>query len=81
MFDDKKYASTPNAFTLANALQPTTLTIYIMSKPWAYELILKDGIKAEEESWRLPPQEIKDFFDYMNDLANKAHLHTKSDCR
>ena len=42
-----------------------------------------DEIKAEKETWNLPPAKIEDFFDYakalvgfMGDMANKMHLHT-----
>ncbi len=42
----------------------------------------RDEIRAEKEGWKAPPLEIESFFDYakalvgfMNDIANKAHLH------
>jgi NTE family protein len=42
----------------------------------------QDEIKAEKESWRLPPAKIEHFVDYlkavigyMTDMANKMHLH------
>lgn len=85
LFDDKKYLIDPNAGIDPKEMGYTT--VYDDNHVYNKETIglrvdTQDEIAAEKNSWHLPPQEIKDFFDYikalvgfMNDMANKLHLH------
>jgi len=85
IFDDKKYLSNPNNPSLYTI--PTYPTIYSATHVYNKETLgfrvdTKDEISAEQQAWRLPPQEIENFGDYakaligfMTDMANKVHLH------
>lgn len=85
LFDDKKYLIDPSAGIDPKEMGYTT--VYDDNHVYNKETIglrvdTQDEIAAEKISWQLPPQEIKDFFDYikalvgfMNDMANKLHLH------
>ncbi len=82
LFDDKKYLVNP-----ASGLIQQYDTLYDANQVYNKETLgfrvdTKNEIKAEKDDWRLPPKEIKDFFDYisalvcyMGDMANKMHLH------
>jgi NTE family protein len=82
LFDDKKYLVNPAA-----GVTPGYDTVYDDNHVYNKETLgfrvdTADEIKAEKDSWRLPPVEINDFFDYakalvgyMGDMANKMHLH------
>lgn len=82
IFDDKKYLVNQEA-----GIVPNYVTIYNAEQVYNIETLglrvdTADEIKAEKDSWRLPPVEINGFFDYakalvcyMGDMANKMHLH------
>jgi NTE family protein len=82
LFDDQKYLG-----NLAAGVVPDYDTVYDGNHVYNQETLglrvdTADEIKAEKDSWRLPPVEINDFFDYakalvgyMGDMANKMHLH------
>jgi NTE family protein len=82
LFDDKKYVSNPKA-----GVVPGYDTVYDDNHIYNKETLglrvdTRNEIEAEKDSWRLPPVEINDFFDYakalvsyMSDMANKLHLH------
>lgn len=82
LFDDKKYLINPAA-----GVVPDYATVYddghvYNKETLGFRVDTVDEIKAEKDSWRLPPVEINDFFDYakalvgyMGDMANKMHLH------
>ena len=82
LFDDKKYLVNQTA-----GVTPDYDSVYDSNHIYNKETLgfrvdTADEIKAEKDSWRLPPVEINDFFDYakalvgyMGDMANKLHLH------
>ena len=84
LFDDLKYvdAGAPDTFS-----KPASQTVYDENHIYNKQTLglrvdTQDEIAAEKEGWHLPPAKINDFFDYlkavvgfMNDMANKLHLH------
>lgn len=84
LFDDTKYLLNPAAGIDPAAMNYTRYDDnHVYNKETlGFRVDTKDEIQAEKDSWRLPPVEINDFFDYakalvgyMGDMANKMHLH------
>ena len=81
LFDDRKYLVNQNAFTTPDYTRYDENHVY-NKETLGLRVDTVDEIQAEKDSWRLPPQQIDDFFDYirslvgyMTDTANKMHLH------
>jgi NTE family protein len=84
LFDDKKYLVNPGAGVDPKEMKYTRYNDehFYNRETLGFRVDTKDEIQAEKDSWRLPPVEIRDFFDYakalvcyMGDMANKMHLH------
>jgi NTE family protein len=85
LFDDRKYVDPVDGWIPPKVDYPTVYDenqIY-NKQTLGFRVDTADEIKAEKESWRLPPAKIEDFFGYlkavigyMTDTANKIHLHT-----
>ncbi|MBI5381894.1 MAG: patatin-like phospholipase family protein [Opitutae bacterium] len=85
LFDDRKYVAPGSPWEPPLVDYPTAYDAnHIFNKQTlGFRVDTQDEIKAEKESWGLPPQKIDNFVDYlralvgfMNDMANKMHLHT-----
>jgi NTE family protein len=81
LFDDKTYLVDPAACSIPNYSKYDENTVY-NKETLGFRVDTKDEIQAEKDSWRLPPVEIDNLFDYaralvgyMGDMANKMHLH------
>ncbi len=81
LFDEKEYLVDPNACSTPNYTKYDENTVY-NKETLGLRVDTKDEIQAEKDSWRLPPVEINNLFDYaralvgyMGDMANKMHLH------
>jgi len=85
LFDDRKYLVSQAAGVDPKQLGYTTVydDNHVCNKETlGLRVDTQDEIAAEKSHWHLPLQEIKDFFDYikalvgfMNDMANRLHLH------
>ncbi len=82
LFDDKKFVVNPAA-----GINPQDMnydTVYDDNHVYNKETLgfrvdTKDEIKAEKDSWRLPPVEINDFFDYAKALVGLHGRHGEQD--
>lgn len=84
LFDDREYVAANDPWQPPAVAYPTVYDanqIY-NKQTLGFRVDTQDEIKAEKESWRLPPAQIDHFVDYlkslvgfMNDMANKLHLH------
>jgi len=81
LFDDRKYQPAPNAFVVPDYTRYDDQHIF-NKETLGFRVDTWDEIQAEKESWNSPPAKIEDFFDYlkslvgfMNEMANKLHLH------
>ena len=84
LFDDRKYVDPNDPWKPPTVGYPTKYDdnhIY-NQQTLGFRVDTQDEIKAEKESWRLPPAKIDGFVDYikalvgyMGDMANKMHLH------
>lgn len=84
LFDDRKFVAANDPWV---PQPPNYTTVYDANQIYnkqtlGFRVDTHDEIKAEKESWRLPPAQIDDFMDYikvlvgfMGDMANKMHLH------
>jgi NTE family protein len=84
LFDDKKFVDPADSWKPKPPNYPTTYDEnHIYNKQTlGFRVDTQDEIRAEKESWKLPPAKIDDFVDYlkvlvgyMGDMANKMHLH------
>lgn len=87
IFDDISYITdkgNTNSFTVLKDLYPTTYDKYHVynKETLGARVDTKDEIKSEKQHDRLPPTAIESIVDYvkvltgfMNDMANKSHLH------
>jgi NTE family protein len=80
LFDDRKYVSNPAAAVIPAGTLYDDNHVY-NKETLGFRVDTFDEIAAEKDSWHLPPQQIDDFFDYiqalvsfMTDTANKLHL-------
>jgi len=84
LFDDRKYVDPNDPWEPSLVNYPTRYDDnHIYNKQTlGLRVDTRDEIKAEKESWRLPPEKIEHLADYlkalvgyMGDMANKMHLH------
>lgn len=82
LFDDLKFQPAQDAIVIPTYTRYDDQHIY-NRETLGFRVDTFDEIQAEKDSWNLPPAKIDDFFDYlkalvgfMNEMANKLHLHT-----
>jgi NTE family protein len=81
LFDDKKFNPASNAFVIPDYSRYDENTVY-NKETLGFRLDTRDQIQAEKDHWKSPPFPILNLLDYakaligfMNDMANRLHLH------